>query len=318
MKILVAEDEHSIALVYQTALQSRGHEVTITNNGIECWKEYQSVNSSKCPELPVDAVILDYRMPEMNGLETAEKILKVQPKQRIIFASAYMKQTWLESINRFGIVAELLQKPFEINVLVDAVEDTSIYSQLQNLKVNIGDIRSWNPSHEQLADLLDAMTRIKDPKTVFAKLLSSFGFVNQEGISKTLDHDNVLEYGKSNSRQRNHQEIKEQLQEINSKSSNVLSALLEEALQFLGPEWVSIFYYQLSKVGIHKEDIVQNPLAFLQALDRLFGTASILVKAKIFEVIKVNKEAIGNLETIEYFAKLLGEEIKTVPKSRGK
>src|SRR5919197_4984119 len=205
MKILVAEDEHSIALVYQTALQSRGHEVTITNNGIECWKEYQSVNSSKCPELPFDAVILDYRMPEMNGLETAEKILKVQPKQRIIFASAYMKQTWLESINRFGIVAELLQKPFEINVLVDAVEDPSIYSQLQNLKVNIGDIRSWNPSHEQLADLLDAMMRLKDPKMVFAELSFSLGVINNGGTKTTSVHDNAIESDKNDSGQRRHQ-----------------------------------------------------------------------------------------------------------------
>jgi CheY-like chemotaxis protein len=84
MKILVAEDERSIALVYQTALHSRGHEVTVTNNGMECWREYQLVNSSKQAETPFDAVILDYRMPEMNGLETAEKILELQPKQRII------------------------------------------------------------------------------------------------------------------------------------------------------------------------------------------------------------------------------------------
>ena len=40
MKILIAEDEEDIALVYEKALETRKHEVAITFNGEDCLKTY--------------------------------------------------------------------------------------------------------------------------------------------------------------------------------------------------------------------------------------------------------------------------------------
>ena len=40
MKILIAEDEEDIALVYEIALKTRKHEVAITFNGENCLKTY--------------------------------------------------------------------------------------------------------------------------------------------------------------------------------------------------------------------------------------------------------------------------------------
>jgi CheY-like chemotaxis protein len=141
MKILIAEDEESISAIYEIALRSEGHEVTLTNNGQKCFQEYQSKCSSNERDLPYDAVILDYRMPIMDGFETAKLILKIRPNQRIIFASAYAKETLTSLIQNLGIVAELLQKPFEVDILVETVEDRYIYTKLQNLRVDIGDLK---------------------------------------------------------------------------------------------------------------------------------------------------------------------------------
>jgi CheY-like chemotaxis protein len=303
MKILVAEDENSIAKVYQIALQSRGHEVTITNNGLECWKEYQLRTAPKDPRPPYDAVILDYRMPEMNGFQTAKKILKLRPKQRIIFASAFMKQTLVDAINKFGIIAELLHKPFEVYRLIDSVEDTYIYSQLQSFSVNIGDIKSWNPSHEQLSDLLDALLRLKDPKIVFPDLLTAHGSAKKSIQTMAHDNDSV--------------DLKEMRTQLNTghttrsdKSNAVAVAIIEESLQFLGSEWLAILYYHLSKRGISKENIVQNPSAFLSAVDQMFEGGSSLIKARILQIIEANKEIIDNIEAVAKFSKMLSREIQ--------
>ena len=52
MKILLAEDETDVAILYKTMLEDRGHQVTITNNGEECLQVYheelQNVTSNTC------------------------------------------------------------------------------------------------------------------------------------------------------------------------------------------------------------------------------------------------------------------------------
>jgi CheY-like chemotaxis protein len=84
---------------------------------------------------PYDVVILDYKLPGMNGMDVAKEILAVNPHQRIIFASAYVKETLQESVKQVKQIVELMQKPFTITQLVDTVEDKQVYEELKNLNV---------------------------------------------------------------------------------------------------------------------------------------------------------------------------------------
>lgn len=256
MKILIAEDEADIATAYKAALESRGHQVTITSNGKLCLKEYQSRLNGDKP--PFDVVILDYRMPEMNGFEAAKVILKLVPEQRVIFASAYSRETLEDLINREGMIAELLQKPFGRQELFDNVEDTHIYSKLQKLKVDVGDLKKWNPTHVQLSDLLDALLRLKDPETVFDKIL--VGSAVSQGSNEQ------------------------------ARQGEIVAAIVDEALGFLGPDSVSVFYYHLAKIGVQKQAIAKNPDQFVEALGKMFGAASGMVQMRILKAIEENRD----------------------------
>src|SRR5574338_315764 len=103
MRILVAEDEPLIARDYRLILQSRGHEVAVSENGQACLEAYSKasgdarVRPKSLKRPPFDVVILDYRMPKKDGLETARDIVKICPEQRIIFASAYTRETMVQS-----------------------------------------------------------------------------------------------------------------------------------------------------------------------------------------------------------------------------
>ena len=170
LNILIAEDEYDIALLYKKALEVRNHRVTVTLNGEDCLKNYHDafqemifscMTTMKHFQLPFDVVLLDYKMPRINGLEVAKEILAVNSHQRIIFASAYVKETLESSIKQLKQLVELIQKPFTIMKLIDTIEDKEVYAELQKLNVDIDIVRALVPTHEQIIDLLERLRKIQ-------------------------------------------------------------------------------------------------------------------------------------------------------------
>jgi CheY-like chemotaxis protein len=176
LQILVADDDAYAAEMYKVALETRGHKVTVTFNGQECLDSYVDAmhrlkQAGKKPSSnePFDAVILDYKMPLMDGLEAAQDILKINNFQRIIFASAYVKETLLDSVKELNQVMELIQKPFEPDVLVDLVEDTSVFSRLNDLNSMVIEMAKKNGSisdDSQIDALLKMLKKIQKPGTI--------------------------------------------------------------------------------------------------------------------------------------------------------
>jgi len=186
MRILIAEDEYTISMQYQIVLEERGHEVFITDNGEECLKAYKNALSSKSEHSlastgspidsfdntdrlsfasgtypPFDIVVLDYKMPKKDGLETAQAILDLCPSQRIMFASAYTVQTLTEAVKSLHKIVELLQKPFDLEYFVDSVEDKGLFEQLERLNVRVKELRDFNVTHSQLVGLLAGVKKLQ-------------------------------------------------------------------------------------------------------------------------------------------------------------
>ncbi len=165
MRILIAEDEESISLIYRIYLEERGHEVTITSDGKKCVEKYHSTiaqASKAASHLPAfDVVVLDYRMPGLDGLDVAKEILRLRPDQRIIFASAYAEETLRESIRSLQMFVELLQKPFEPSVLVEIIEGNVVHEQLKAAAKDRKKLDDWNLSHDEAQDLLDKVTKLR-------------------------------------------------------------------------------------------------------------------------------------------------------------
>ena len=199
MQVLIAEDDLDIATLYKKALEKRKHDVVITSNGEECLKKYldtlhhmtfgvslptlsmprmpatrmdpalSSTGSTRFRSLnksaPYDVVILDYSMPSINGMEVAKEILAINSHQRVIFASAYVKETLEHSIKQLKQVVELIQKPFELSKLVDTIEDKEVYEDLRTLNIDVDLVKAANPTHEQIIDLLERLKRIQKHRT---------------------------------------------------------------------------------------------------------------------------------------------------------
>ena len=197
MRILIAEDDLDISTLYKKALEKNKHQVVITSNGEDCLNNYRTTLKNRASKAlqpsnadaeatvtdsfrdygakirkivdtnvpPYDVVILDYSMPGMNGLEVAKEILNASPHQRIIFASAYVKETLEYSVKELKRVVELMQKPFALKQLTDTVEDTEAFEELRELNVNVDRIKAADLAHEQILDLLDKLRRIQKNRT---------------------------------------------------------------------------------------------------------------------------------------------------------
>ncbi len=80
-KILIVEDEQHQRELYALELQDEGHAIDQASNGKEA---VDMVKANK-----YDLVIMDIRMPEMDGIEALGKILSKDKKIPIIIYTAY-------------------------------------------------------------------------------------------------------------------------------------------------------------------------------------------------------------------------------------
>lgn len=124
LKILIGEDNLFTAQQYSKTLESKGHKVTIAQNGNKCLEKYISAKSEfeSLDQNPFDVVLLDNNMPEKTGVEVAKVILENNPKQRIIFASAYDIDSLLQVSGKIKESVEVLQKPFSLAAMLGKIE----------------------------------------------------------------------------------------------------------------------------------------------------------------------------------------------------
>ena len=80
-QLLIVDDEKNILKLYEKEFKEEGHDVMIATSGLEALQKLEK-NS-------VDLVILDIRMPELNGVETLKKIMESPSNPPIILNSAY-------------------------------------------------------------------------------------------------------------------------------------------------------------------------------------------------------------------------------------
>ena len=123
-KILVRDDDVDFADYYQKLFQKVGYSAVFTQDGQACLEVYQkefskinpfqSDNADGKPRVfPFDVVILEYKLPKMNGIEVAKQILEQNRRQRIMFISSVAEDRMYEIVHHLYKMVELVRKPFD-------------------------------------------------------------------------------------------------------------------------------------------------------------------------------------------------------------
>lgn len=111
--VLIVEDDLSLQSLYEMILNVFGFKILgIYSNGKEAIDGFIELN-----EKP-DVIIMDYRMPVKNGIETTIEILSLDSNSKILFASA--DKSVKEKALKLG-VASFIEKPFSLEILKEEI-----------------------------------------------------------------------------------------------------------------------------------------------------------------------------------------------------
>lgn len=117
--ILIAEDEAVSRFLFEKALKKTQANLFFVKNGFEAVEMVKD-------NLEIDAVIMDIRLPIMDGLEATAKIKKLFPEMPIVIQSAYAMQSTREEAFESGC-DDFITKPIKVETLLAILHRHLIY-----------------------------------------------------------------------------------------------------------------------------------------------------------------------------------------------
>ncbi|MFH1578000.1 MAG: response regulator [Candidatus Omnitrophota bacterium] len=108
MKILVVDDEDIIRTLLRRVLTKEGYKVLCVSDG---WEAIECIKHKK-----LDLVLLDFKMPEIDGIQTLEKIRDIDKNIPVILISAYLTNETAKKATKLRIF-NYIRKPFDLDEL---------------------------------------------------------------------------------------------------------------------------------------------------------------------------------------------------------
>ena len=112
-KILVIDDEPNVRTLLEMRLRHQGYEVLIADNGRKGLQLYRQEH----PEV----IVLDLRMPELDGVTVLKEIRDVDLKQPVIILTGDMTPSVERQVRALG-VSDFIVKGSSMNLLMDTLK----------------------------------------------------------------------------------------------------------------------------------------------------------------------------------------------------
>jgi response regulator NasT len=163
IRILIAEDNDLVSLTLEEQLKDLGYDVVgIARSGTE------AITLSQ--RLTPDLIIMDIRMPEMDGTEAAQRIRNQRPVP-IIMLTAYADKDTIRKAEAAGALAYLL-KPVNENELPPAINIAiARFKEIQSL-------------HSEVADLQDSLEARKMVERAKGILMQRLGLSERDAYER--------------------------------------------------------------------------------------------------------------------------------------
>jgi len=125
--VLIVDDEVEFAETFSARLQMRDIEVSKAFSGKEALKVLDKIQN-------IEVVILDVKMPEMDGIQTLAKIKKQYPLVEVIMLSGHSTiESAIEGMKKGAF--DYLMKPCEIDQIITKVSDAATKKRQHEEKI---------------------------------------------------------------------------------------------------------------------------------------------------------------------------------------
>ncbi|HZE78027.1 MAG TPA: response regulator [Nitrososphaeraceae archaeon] len=115
-RILIVDDDHDIALAFGKGLENNGFKVNTFTDPTSALSEFRAGI--------YDLLLLDVKMPKMNGFELYGEMVKIDDKVKVCFITAY--EVYYQALREVFPTLNIecfIRKPIEIAALVDKVRE---------------------------------------------------------------------------------------------------------------------------------------------------------------------------------------------------
>jgi two-component system, NtrC family, response regulator HydG len=120
-RVLVVDDDRQMVKTIRAILEHRGWE------SIPAYSGEEAVAAATSGEAPFGAVLMDVRMPGMNGVEAFLAIHAAQPQTPVILMTAYAAPDLLAEAERDGVL-RILPKPLPWTTLAGLLDEIAAWS----------------------------------------------------------------------------------------------------------------------------------------------------------------------------------------------
>ena len=140
MKVLLVDDEEMFRIAVAKQLSVRGYTVHEAGTGEE--------GVAMAQKLSLDVVLLDMRLPGMNGTATLKEIKRVSPLTEIIMLTGHATvKAAMEAISMGAF--DYMTKPMAIDDLIYKMEDAHKKKQLAKQKIQVNSTTANKKEKEQ-------------------------------------------------------------------------------------------------------------------------------------------------------------------------
>ncbi|PID45252.1 MAG: hypothetical protein CR981_00650 [Proteobacteria bacterium] len=116
ISVLISDDEEEFASTLQTRLNLRKFKASMTNSGQEA---LEAINRD-----PPDVLVLDLKMPDLDGLEVLTRVKESHPDVQVIILTGHGSfEAGREGMERGAF--DYLMKPVDLNQLITRIEEAS-------------------------------------------------------------------------------------------------------------------------------------------------------------------------------------------------